>query len=137
MKAFVKEFLKRGALFCGGGPLIVAIIYLSLHASGTAATVDTARAATEILTSLLLAFVAAGISAVYTVDRLQYPTAALIHGSVLLIDYLGIYLFNGWIPLKWQSIVLFVAIFAAAFLLICFIIYKATQAQLKKLNRQI
>ena len=137
MKAFVKVFIKRGALFCGGGPFIVAIVYMFILGSGEADTIALSRTITEILSSLVLAFIAAGVTAVYTVERLQYPTAALIHGSVIFIDYLGIYLLNGWIPFKWQSIALFAAIFVTAFLLIVVIIYKATQSQIKKLNSQI
>ena len=122
MKAFVKEFIKRGAMFCGGGPFIVAIIYMFILGSGEADSVALSRIITEILSSLVLAFIAAGVTAVYTVERLQYPTAALIHGSVMF---------------KWQSIALFAAIFVSAFLLIVIIIYKATQSQIKKLNSQI
>ena len=137
MKDFVKVFLKRGFMFCGGGPLIVAIIYISLSASGTVETLGVNRVITEILSSLLLAFIAAGISAVYTVEKLPYSTAGLIQGSVLFADYLIIYLLNGWIPFKWQAIALFTAIFLAVFLTICLIIYLSVRAKIKKLNEQI
>ena len=137
MKAFVKEFLRRGFLFCGGGPFIVAVIYLCIAANGAAETVTFSHIAVEILSSLLLAFIAAGVTAVYTVDRLQLSTAALIHGAVAFIDYLGIYLLNGWIPMKWQAITLFIVLFAAVFMLIFFIIYKVNQRQIQKLNSRI
>ena len=108
MKAFVKEFVKRGCLFCGGGPLILAVIYLFVAAGGTVQSVPVGKLVTEILTSLLLAFIAAGISAVHTVDRLQLPNALLIHGAVLFAD--DVLLF-GWVsgeeetPMKRRSIV--------------------------------
>lgn len=133
MKAFLKEFVKRGSTFCGGGPLIVAIIYMFLPVE----TVGVSHIVTEILTSLLLAFIAAGISAIYTVEKIPYPTAGLIQGSVLLADYLTIYLINGWIPVTWQSITMFVTIFVAAFLTISLIIYHSIKVQIEKLNKQI
>ena len=133
MKAFLKEFVKRGSTFCGGGPLIVAIIYMFLPVE----TVGVSHIVTEILTSLLLAFIAAGISAIYTVEKIPYPTAGLIQGSVLLADYLTIYLINGWIPVTWQSITMFVTIFVAAFLTIGLIIYHSIKVQIEKLNKQI
>ena len=34
MKQFIKVFLNRGALFCGLGPVIMAIVYIFLSASG-------------------------------------------------------------------------------------------------------
>ena len=103
MKAFLKEFVKRGSMFCGGGPLIVAIIYMFLPVE----TVGVSHIVTEILTSLLLA------------------------------DYLTIYLINGWIPVTWQSITMFVTIFVAAFLTISLIIYHSIKVQIEKLNKQI
>ena len=133
MKAFLKEFVKRGSMFCGGGPLIVAIIYMFLPVE----TVGVSHIVTEILTSLLLAFIAAGISAIYTVEKIPYPTAGLIQGSVLLADYLTIYLINGWIPVTWLSITMFVTIFVAAFLTISLIIYHSIKVQIEKLNKQI
>ena len=133
MKAFLKEFVKRGSMFCGGGPLILAIIYMFLPVE----TVGVSHIVTEILTSLLLAFIAAGISAIYTVEKIPYPTAGLIQGSVLLADYLTIYLINGWIPVTWQSITMFVTIFVAAFLTISLIIYHSIKVQIEKLNKQI
>ena len=133
MKAFLKEFVKRGSMFCGGGPLIVAIIYMFLPVE----TVGVSHIVTEILTSLLLAFIAAGISEIYTVEKIPYPTAGLIQGSVLLADYLTIYLINGWIPVTWQSITMFVTIFVAAFLTSSLIIYHSIKVQIEKLNKQI
>ena len=133
MKAFLKEFVKRGSMFCGGGPLILAIIYMFLPVE----TVGVSHIVTEILTSLLLAFIAAGISAIYTVEKIPYPTAGLIQGSVLLADYLTIYLINGWIPVTWQSITMFVTIFVAAFLTSSLIIYHSIKVQIEKLNKQI
>ncbi len=137
MKQFIKVFLHRGALFCGLGPVIMAIVYIFLSASGVVETVAVSTLIREIFTSTLMAFIAAGISAVYTVDRLALPVAGLIQGSVLFADYLIIYLLNGWIPFKWQAIALFTAIFLAVFLTICLIIYLSVRAKIKKLNEQI
>ena len=73
MKQFIKVFLHRGALFCGLGPVIMAIVYIFLSASGVVETVAVSTLIREIFTSTLMAFIAAGISAVYTVDRLALP----------------------------------------------------------------
>ena len=76
-------------------------------------------------------------SAVYTVDRLALPVAGLIQGAVLLLDYLLIYLLNGWLKPEPQIIVLFIVIFIAVFAAIWFIIYKVTQRQISRLNKEI
>ena len=137
MKKFIIEFLKRGALFASLGPVILTIVYFFLNLNGVVETIPVSKMIAEIISSVILAFIAAGISAVYTVEKLPYSTAGLIQGSVLFADYLMIYLLNGWIPFKWQAIALFTAIFLAVFLTICLIIYLSVRAKIKKLNEQI
>ncbi len=137
MKQFIKEFLRRGALFCGLGPVIMAVVYIFLSAYGVVATVAVGTLIREIFTSTLLAFIAAGISAVYTVDKLTLPLAGLIQGSVLFLDYLLIYLLNGWLKPDLPVILIFTVIFVSVFAAIWFIIYKVTQRQIAKLNKEI
>ena len=137
MKQFIKNFIHRGALFCGLGPVILAIVYIFLSASGTVKNVPVSTYIQEIFTSTLMAFIAAGISAVYTVDKLALPLAGLIQGSVLLLDYLSIYLLNDWLKPDLTTIVIFVVIFVAGFAAIWLIIYKNVQRQIKKLNENI
>ena len=136
MKQFIKEFLHRGALFCGLGPVIMAVIYIFLSAYGVAQTVTTATMVREILTSTLMAFIAAGISAVYTLEKLALSLAGLIQGSVLLLDYLLIYLLNGWIKPDPGVITVFIVIFITAFAAIWLIVYLVTRVQISKLNKE-
>ena len=74
MKKFIVEFLKRGAMFAGLGPVILSIVYIFLGANGVVETVPVTTLIREILTSMLLAFIAAGISAVYQTEKLQRHT---------------------------------------------------------------
>lgn len=136
MKGFVKTFLLRGAMFAGLGPIILAIVYIFLNAFGVVETISVSKIITEILTVTFMAFIAAGISAVYTVEKLQLPAAALIQGSVLFADYIGIYLLNGWVPLNWIAVLIFTTIFVSVFLLIWLIIYISIRLSLKKMNTQ-
>ena len=57
MKQFIKVFLHRGALFCGLGPVIMAIVYIFLSASGVVETVAVSKLIREIFTSTLMAFI--------------------------------------------------------------------------------
>ena len=132
MKQFMKVFLHRGALFCGLGPLIAAVVYIFLSASGTVTTITVSTYIREVFTATLMAFIAAGISAVYTVEKLALPLAGLIQGAVLLLDYLSIYLLNGWLTPSLPVIVIFVAVFVAAFAAIWLFVYWCVQRQIKK-----
>lgn len=124
-------------MFSIGGPVIVSIVYICLNTNGIVSTVSVPKIITEILTSALLAFIAAGISAIYNVEKIQQGAAGLIQGSVLFIDYIGIYLLNGWIPFSLQAVILFTVLFAVIFLAIWFTIYFVTKNKIKKMNKQI
>lgn len=137
MKSFIITFIKRGAMFSVSGPVIMAVVYIFLGLGGVVTTVPVQTLVREILTSALLAFIAAGISAVYTVDRLQRPTAGLIQGAVLFLDYIILYLVNGWLPFTWQAIALFSVIFVAAFTLIWFIVWLIVRRSVKQMNQNL
>lgn len=137
MKAFIREFCKRGALFAALGPVILAIVYIFLSANGVVESITVQRMITEILSSTLMAFIAAGVSAVYTVDRLWHGTAGLIQGAVLFLDYIGIYLLNGWLPMKPQAIALFAAIFIGVFAVIWIIVYFIVRANINRFNKEM
>ncbi|MBR1731099.1 MAG: DUF3021 domain-containing protein [Ruminococcus sp.] len=137
MRKFVADFFKRGALFCWGGPVILAVIYIFLSAYGVVESISVERLVREILTSTLLAFIAAGISAIHTVDKLQPAPAALIHCAVLYADYIMIYLLNGWLRNDPVVILMFTVIFLAGFALMWAIIYFSIKSTLKKMNKSL
>lgn len=137
MKQFIKTFIHRGALFCGLGPVIAAVVYIFLSANGTVTTIAVSTYIREVFTATLMAFIAAGISAIYSVEKLALPLAGLIQGAVLLLDYLSIYLLNGWLKPSLTTIVIFISIFVAVFGAIWMIVYLCIQKQIKRLNENI
>ena len=137
MKKFIVTFLKRGALFAALGPVILAIVYFFLNINGVVESVPVSKMITEILTATLMAFIAAGISAIYKVEKIQIGIASLIQGSVLFLDYIIIYLINGWLRFEWYAIVIFTLIFIAGFALIWLIIYLSNRNNIKKMNEKL
>lgn len=137
MKKHVIEFLKRGLMFCAGGPVILAIIYAVIGATGEAQTLTTGDVSLGILTVTLLAFIAAGFTVVYQIEELPLFAAALIHGAALYLDYILIYLLNGWLVRQWKVIGIFTAAFVAGYAIIWLIIYLVTKSSTGKLNRQL
>lgn len=132
MKKFWIEFLKRGSMFACLGPIIVCIVWGCIKGAGTIETLEVNTMILGILSSIVLAFVAAGISAINQMEQIPKPMAALIQMAVLYADYLVIYLINGWMPL--EAIGIFTAIFVAGFALIWAIIYLCIRKTVKKLN---
>lgn len=133
MKNFVKEFCKRGLLFAWGGPFIMAIVDYCLQMAGVMTMLSVNEVVLGIISSTIMAFIAAGISVVYQMERLPRPMAALIQMSVLYFDYLIVYLINGWLPVS--QILVFSLIFIAGFLAIWIGIYIGVAIKVKKANK--
>ena len=135
MKKYMLEFVKRGLMAAGGGPVILAIIYYILGATGTVTAFTPNEVCMGILSITVMAFIIAGISMIYTVESLPLPMAILIHAGVLYLDYLLVYLLNSWLPRN--AIGTFTAIFAAGYALVWLVIYLCIRAKTKKLNEKL
>ena len=135
MKKYVKDYFIRGAMFAWGGPVILAIVWAALQAAGVVTELTVNEVVLGIITTTVMAFIAAGVSIVYQIENLPKAFAGLIQMSVLYIDYLGFYLLNGWIPLN--HIWLFTLIFVAVFAVIWFSIYIPIKLKVKKMNRML
>lgn len=135
MKKFLKEFLLRGLICAGGGPVILAIIYGILGATGVVESFSPAEVCLGILTIALLAFVAAGMTAIYQMEQLPLLTMILLHGGALYIAYLLTYLINGWLINQLTGILIFTGIFIAGYAIIWLIIYRIEKKKAAKLNK--
>jgi len=135
MKKFLKEFLLRGLICAAGGPLVLAVIYGILGATGAAEALVPQKVCTEILSIMALAFIAAGMTAIYQVEQLPLPTMILLHGGVLYMAYVLTYLLNGWILSQLKPIAVFTGIFIAGYGVIWTVIYNINRAKTKKLNK--
>lgn len=137
MKKFAAEFVKRGLMAAWGGPVVIAIIFASLGANGVMETMTVQEVCMAILSSTVLAFVAGGITAIYRVEQLPLPMAALIQAGVLYLDYLLVYLMNGWLQNQMVPILTFTVSFAAGYALIWLVIYQVIKRQTQKLNEKL
>ena len=135
MKKFWKEFLLRGLLCAAGGPVVLAIIYGILGATGVAESLTPSEVCKGILSITGLAFVAAGMTAIYQMEQLPPPTMILLHGGALYIAYILTYLMNGWLQNSLIPILVFTGIFLVGYALIWLIIYCIEKAKADKLNK--
>lgn len=65
MKKHVRDFCKRGLIAAWGGPVIMALVWLCLKAAGVVETLTVDQVALGIISTTVMAFIAAGISIVY------------------------------------------------------------------------
>lgn len=137
MKKYVFEFLKRGICAMGFGPLVLATVWGILYACGVLEVLTGVQVVFGILGISLLAFVSAGITVVYQIDKLPLLYAMLIHGVTLYIDYAAIYLVNGWLKEGIMPFIIFTIIFVAGYALIWGIVYLFIRKDIEKINRKI
>ncbi len=134
MKKIILEFLRRGLVACGFGPIILAILYLILQQQGLLQTLTVNQVCIGIFSLTALAFIAGGMNAIYQIEQLPLMIAILIHGSVLYISYLVTYLLNGWLELGSIPILVFSGIFVLGYLAIWAIIYSIIKKKTNQIN---
>ena len=137
MKKFVLEFVRRGLIATGLGPIVFAIVYLILKQSAAIDALTVNQVYIGIFSLSVLAFIVGAMNAIYQVERLPLMTAILIHGGVLYIGYLGTYLLNDWLDFGVIPIIVFTAIFVVGYIVIWAVIYSIIKRNTAKLNEML
>ena len=135
MKKIMIDFLHRGLVGCGFGPIVLAILYLILQKQGLLETLTVNQVCLGIFSLTGLAFIAGGTNVLYQIEQLPLMIAIFIHGCILYISYLIVYLLNGWLQWGKLPILAFTGIFVLGYLLIWAIIYIVTKRKTAKINQ--
>jgi hypothetical protein len=134
MKKFILEFLRRGLIACGLGPIVLAILYLILQQSAAVEMLTVKEVCIGIFSLTALAFIAGGMNAIYQIEQFPLMIAILLHGTILYISYLVTYLLNDWLEWGAVPIVVFSAIFVIGYLVIWAVIYSIIKRNTAMLN---
>ena len=137
MKKIILEFLRRGVIACGVGPLVLAIVYLisQHHVAVKVLTVN--QVCLGIFSLSALSFVAGGMNVIYQIERLPLMAAIFIHGGILYIGYLATYLLNDWLEWGATPFLVFSGIFIMGYLAIWVIIYCVLNRNTEKINKRL
>ena len=137
MKKFLSQFFLRGLVACGFGPMVLVVFYLVLQRTGDVQTLTVNEVCLGIVSLSALAFIAGGMNALYQIERLPLMTAIGIHGGVLYVSYLAVYLLNGWLQSGATPLLVFTVIFAVGYLAVWAVIYGVTRRKTEKLNAML
>ena len=137
MNSYLKEFLHRGMMFSGLGPIVLGIIYALICRTDPNTALAGHQILVGIVSTFLIAFVQAGTTVFYQIEHWSTPKAVLCHFSLLYIIYSVSYVMNTWIPFDVRVILIFTAIFAAVYFLIWITVYICIKTTSKKLNSQL
>lgn len=137
MKKFLSQFFLRGLVACGFGPLVLVGFYLVLQQTGDVQMLTVNEVCLGIVSLSALAFMAGGMNAVYQIERLPLMAAIGIHGGVLYVSYLAVYLLNGWLQSGRRPLLVFTVIFIVGYLAVWAVIYGVTRRKTEKLNAML
>ena len=137
MNKYVKEFLRRGLMFGGFGPIVAGIVYLFIDLSGTALMLDGFDLFIGILSTYLLAFIQAGASIFNQIESWPLSRSLLFHLGSIYLAYVGAYLVNSWIPFEPLVLLIFTAAFLVTYFAIWLTVYFITRAVSQRMNERI
>ena len=137
MNKYVKEFLRRGLLFGGFGPIILGVLYLVLSRTIDDFSVGGGEVFLGIISIYLLAFIQAGASVFNQIEEWGIGKSLLIHFSTLFLAYSGCYLLNTWIPFEPMVLLIFAIVFIVIYFAVWLTVYLIIRATRNKLNRQL
>ncbi len=134
MNKYLKDFLHRGLIFGGFGPIVAGIVYMILSRTIADFSLDGTQIFLAILSTYFLAFLQAGASVFNQIEGWSVPKSLLCHFATIYLAYTICYLINDWIPFEPMVLVIFTLIFIAAYFVIWFTVYFSVKASAKKFN---
>lgn len=137
MNYYVKEFIKRGLIFSGFGPIIVGIVYLCIEGSGVDLKLNASIVFLAIITTYIIAFVQAGSSVFNQIESWPKAKSLFFQMTSIYVVYMGGYLINNWIPFKIEVIIIFTCVYVTTYLTIWLTVYFITKNTSKKLNSKL
>lgn len=135
MNKNVKNYLLRGLMFGGFGPIIMGIVLWILYLSGVEVSLNGTDVLVGVVSTYVLAFVQAGSSVFNQMDNWPIAKSMGIHFLSLYIVYVLCYLVNSWLPFKLGVVAIFTAIFVGAYLIVWITVYLIVRRTSKKLNK--
>jgi len=137
MNKYLKDFLLRGLMFSGFGPIICGIIFLILNYTVKDFSLSGSEIFLAIISTYIIAFVHAGTSVFHQVEHFSPMKSAGLQLGLLYIVYIVGYLINSWLKFEWLVILIFTVIFIVGYFIIWTIVYLVIKSSVKKLNKQI
>ena len=137
MNRYIKEFLHRGLVFAGFGPIILGIIYAILQEAIPGFSLSGGQICLGIVSIYLLAFLQAGASVFPQIDHWPLLKVLLCHFVTLYSAYVGCYLINSWIPFRIEVLAIFTAIFVVSYAIVWLWVFLSAKIIQKKLNQKL
>ena len=137
MNRYLKNFLHRGLIFGGFGPIILGIIYAILEKTVEDFSLTGTQVLIAIISVYILAFIQAGASVFNQIESFSIPKSLFCHLSLIYAAYVICYLVNNWIPFNPDVLLIFTAIFLAVYFTVWITVFLSIKITSKKLNAKL
>lgn len=136
MNKYLKNFLFRGLIFGGFGPIVVTVVIfiISLFES---VSLNATEMLIAVVSGYLLAFIQAGSTVFNQIEHWPVLKSVGVHFLTLYLTYSTCYLINSWIPFEPGVLLVFTLIFAVVYAVVYITVYTVVKKTAKQLNNQI
>ncbi len=136
MNKYLKDFLLRGLMFGGFGPIVVAIVIFVISFFESV-SLNAADMLVAVVSGYLLAFIQAGSTVFNQIEHWPVLKSVGIHFLTLYLTYSLCYILNNWIPFEPGVLLAFTIIFAVVYAIVYVTVYIIVKNTAKKLNKTI
>lgn len=136
MNKHLKNFILRGLIFGGFGPIVFGIIILIISMTEKY-TFSGASVFIGILSTYILAFIHAGCSVFNEIERWSLVKSIGFHFVTIYVAYTLCYLINKWIEFKLKVLLIYTLVFIVSYFIIWIIVYLIIRKQTKRMNERL
>lgn len=137
MNKYLKDYLHRGLMYGGFGPIIAGIVYLIISFYVEDLSVSGVDFFTAIISTYVLAFVCAGSSVFNQIEHWSIAKSLVFHLSSYYLAYIFCNLINSWIPFDLKVILIFTGIFILSYFAIWLTVYICVKITGKRMSAKI
>ncbi len=137
MNKYFKEFMHRGLMFSGFGPIVFGIIMLCISLAEKDLSLTGKEVLLGIISTYIIAFIQAGATVFNQIEHWSVPKSMLCHFSMLYAVYSLVYIANSWIPFKIEVLAIFTAIFIGVYFMVWIVVYLCVRNTGKKINERL
>ena len=137
MNRYFKEFLHRGLMFGGFGPIVMGIVYAVLSQTISDFSLTGNQMLLAVVSTYIIAFIQAGASVFNQIEHWSLPKSMLFHFLLLYVTYSVCYVVNSWIPFEPIVLIIFSLIFVVIYLVVWITVYFSLKLTSKKMNEKL
>ncbi len=137
MNKYFKEFIHRGLMFSGFGPIVFGIVMLCISFSEEDLSLTGKEILLGIVSTYMIAFIQAGATVFNQIEHWSVPKSMACHFSMLYAVYSIAYIINSWIPFKIEVLAIFTVIFVVVYFTVWIVVYLCVRNTGRKINERL